>query len=387
MDLDIKKEVLLLKDYIISMRRYFHQIPEIGMEEWETSKKIKEELRKMDIPYQEIAKTGVIGTIGNGSKTVALRADMDALKIVERTGLSYASQHEGFMHACGHDGHMAALLGAAKVLKAHEKDLNITVKLLFQPAEECVAGARKMLEEDCLEEVDEVFGIHIFSDIPSGKVSLEPGPRMASTNQVTITVEGRPGHAGKPHQCVDATVVAAQILINLQSIVSRFLDPIDSAVVSFGSFHSGTLRNIISGKAILEGTVRTFSRETASFIGEKIKEVAINIGNAYGARVDVDFQLDAHPAVINDDKIAKIAELGARMVLPETSFISVPKMMLGEDFSLYLQKVPGVFAFVGCGNEEKGCIYPNHHDKFMIDEDSLLIATMLHLAYVWKTME
>ncbi len=380
--MDCIKEVEGIKKYMIDMRRYFHQYPEASNEEFQTAKSIQKELDDMEIPWKIIANTGIIATIGKGEKVIALRADMDALKIYEKTDVPYKSKQEGLMHACGHDGHMAILLGVAKVLKKYEDTLNCVVKLIFQPAEENVSGAKVVIREGGLEGVEEIFGLHLFTDIPCGQVSLEEGPRMASTNQVTITIHGISGHAGKPHQSVDATLVAAHILINIQSIVSRFTDPIDSVAVSFGMLHSGTLRNVISNKAVLEGTVRTFNKEKAVEVGKQIEQIATSIANAYGASVDVAYEMCAHPAVINDKEVVEKALIGAKKVLPEETFVCIPKMMLGEDFSWYMEQVKGAFAFVGAGNDKIQCSYPNHHDKFNLDERCLEIGALLHLSYV-----
>lgn len=382
MNIDIRRETEELRNYVVNLRKHFHMNPELSLEEWETSKRIKRELEEMDIPYMEVAGTGVIGILGKEGPVIALRADMDALKIEEQTDVGYKSCVPGVMHACGHDAHTASLLGAARILKNHEEELNCTIKLLFQPAEEICRGAKMVMESGYLDHVEQMFGLHVFADIPVGYVNIEPGPRMAESDLFKITIKGRQGHAGKPQQCVDATVTAAATIMNLQQIVSRETNPIDSAVVNIGHLVSGTVRNAVAGSAFMEGTVRTFSRAEGKRIAAAVRRVAMGTAAAYHATADVEYVLAAHPAVDNDAEVAEIAFAGARKAFEEDAFIEVPKMMLGEDFSVYQQRIPGAFAFVGAGNEEMGRAYPNHHEKFNIDERAVTNSVMLYVAYV-----
>ena len=247
--MNVREKCSLAKDYVIEMRRYFHQYPEKSLEEYETSKRIKEELDKMGIPYISVANTGVIATIEgkNPGKTVALRADMDALSVVEENdSIDYKSKIDGMMHACGHDGHTSMLLGAGKVLNDMKDEINGTVKLFFQPAEEVAQGAKAMIADGALEGVDGVFGIHLWTDLECGKISVEEGPRMAAADIFKIIVKGKGGHGSLPQQGVDAVVVSSAIIMNLQSIVSRETSPLDSVVVSIGALHSGTRFNVIA---------------------------------------------------------------------------------------------------------------------------------------------
>ncbi len=382
MNIEIRKETEQIHNYVVNLRKHFHQNPELSLEEWETAKRIKTELKEMDIPYVELAGTGVIGMIGTGETVIALRADIDALKIDEKTDVGYKSCTPGVMHACGHDAHTAALLGAARILKAHEAELNCTVKLLFQPAEEICKGAKMIMESGYLDHVQQIFGLHVFTDIPVGYVNIEPGPRMAESDLFTITIRGRQGHAGKPQQCVDATVAAAATIMNLQQIVARETNPIDAAVVNIGHLVSGSVRNVVAGSAMMEGTVRTFSRTEGRRIKAAVKRVAMGTAATYHATAQVDYVVAAHPAVDNDPAVSEIAFCGMQKVFGDEAMIEVPKMMLGEDFSVYQQRIPGAFAFVGAGNEEMGRAYPNHHEKFNIDERAVTNAVMVHLAYV-----
>lgn len=382
--MDIKQEVEKVRDYMIDVRRYFHQHPELGLCEYETSHKIKEELDKLQIEYTSAAKTGIVAEIGTGDYVIALRSDMDALKITEANDIPYKSENEGLMHACGHDAHMAALLGAARVLKVHEDKLHVRVRLIWQPSEEDCEGAKRICSEGHLKAVQEIFGLHVFGDMEVGTVSIEPGPRMAATDMFTISIYGRGGHAGKPHQCVDATVVAAAVTLNIQSIISRETNPINSAVITIGRLSSGTQYNIISGEAVLEGTVRTFSESESIRIQEAIKRMACQTAEAYGAKAKVDYRSLRHPAVINDEAISLSAREGAAELLGESTLVHIPKMMLGEDFSFYQQEVPGVFAFVGAGASDADKRFPNHHPLFNIDEEALVISGLLYVMYVFK---
>lgn len=382
--MDISKEVEQIKNDLISLRRTFHQIPEIGLHEFETTKLILQELKKYNIECYKMGDTGVIAYIGKGEKTIALRADIDGLPITENTNVTYSSKTEGMMHACGHDAHIACLLGAAKILKQHEKDLSNRIKLIFQPSEENCKGAKYVCGLGEADDIDCIFGLHVFTDIPCGQISIEAGPRMAITDLFHINITGKSGHAGKPHQCIDATVAGSAIIMNLQSVRSRELDPSKASTISIGHFESGTQYNIVSGNALIEGTVRTFLPEDSELIKESITRIAESTALAYRANANVIYEESMHPAVVNDELETKVALLGAKKVLPESMFVSIPPIFLGEDFSLYQQKIPGVYAFVGAGNEELNCCYPNHHDCFNIDENAIIYGTMLHLAYVME---
>lgn len=385
--MDIIKETKLIGNYLISLRKDFHRNPELGMQEYRTSKKIKEELDKIGVKYEEGIKTEVVATIGNGKgKIIALRADMDALKIQENTGVRYESKNKGIMHACGHDAHVAALIGAAIILKKYEETLNGKVVLIFQPAEECSSGAKLICEHGYIDDVDEIFGLHVFGDIECGKICIEEGPRMAASNKFTIKVIGKSGHAGKPQQCIDASVACAAIIMNLQSIISREIDPLNSAVVTIGYVKSGETHNIISGEAIIQGTIRSFNANTTKHIQNSIKRIAYSTAVAYGATATIEYDIFHHPAVVNDFDVTKIALNSAKKIFSSNDLISVPRMMLGEDFSIYQKKIPGVFVFVGAGNEEIGRDYPNHNDKFNIDEKAILISTQLYVAFALESL-
>ena len=381
--MSVEKNIEMLgkkySDYMVEMRRYFHENPEPSSEEYNTSAKIKSELDKMGIPYISIAGTGVIGTITGvkPGKTVALRADMDALQVNECTGLPFASKKEGLMHACGHDGHIASLLGAAKILNEIKDEIHGTVKLFFQPAEETAQGAKKMIEEGALEGVDGVFGIHLWADIELGKISVEAGPRMASTDLFRIKVTGKGGHGSLPHQGVDAVVVGSAIVMNLQSIVSREISPLEPAVVSVGQIKSGSRFNVIAPDAFMDGTTRAFSAEVRGKFHSMIDRIAKNTAEAYRATAVTEYEYLV-PVTINDERCSKIAEEAVRETFGEEALTKFPKITGSEDFSYFSNEREGVLCFVGTGTEN---YYPHHHPKFTVDERALPISASMYAAY------
>lgn len=379
---DIKQLANKYKQYVIDMRREFHMYPEPSWYEVNTSKRIKEELDKMNIPYISVAGTGIAATIKGGKpgKTVALRADIDALEVQEANDVDYRSQNDGMMHACGHDGHAAMLLGAAKILNDIKDDIEGTVKLFFQPAEEITEGAEKMIEEGVMNGVDGVFAIHLWADIEYGKVSVEAGPRMAASDIFKIKVSGKGGHGSMPHQGIDAIVAASAIVMDLQSIVSREINPLEPAVVSIGMFNSGTRFNVISNEAVLEGTTRCFNKDIRDKFPEIIERVVKNTAKSYRAETEVEYIYGTFPT-INDEECSKIAEKSVEKILDKEAVTLFEKLTGAEDFAYFLEKAPGVLAFVGIRNEEKQACYPHHNEKFQMDEDALEIGTALYAQY------
>lgn len=381
--MSVEKNIEMLgkkySDYMVEMRRYFHENPEPSTEEYNTSAKIKNELDKMGIPYTSIAGTGIIGTITGAKqgKTVALRADMDALQVNECTGLPFASKKEGLMHACGHDGHIASLLGAAKILNEIKDEIHGTVKLFFQPAEETAWGAKKMIEEGAIEGVDGVFGIHLWADIELGKISVEAGARMASTDLFRIKVTGKGGHGSLPHQGVDAVVVGSAIVMNLQSIVSREISPLEPAVVSVGQIKSGSRFNVIAPDAFMDGTTRAFSAEVRGKFHSMIDRIAKNTAEAYRATAVTEYEYLV-PVTINDESCSTIAEETVRETFGEEALTKFPKITGSEDFSYFSNEREGVLCFVGTGTEN---YYPHHHPKFAVDERALPISASMYAAY------
>lgn len=383
--MNIKDLSVKYSDYAISMRREFHRNPEPSMKEVRTQRRIMEELESMGIECHKAGGTGVVGYIhGNGTgKTVALRADIDALELTEESTHDYASESKGLMHGCGHDGHAAGLLTAAKILTEIKDSFSGTVKLLFQPGEEVAKGALAMIEDGVMDNVDGVFGIHLWNDCETGKVSAEAGPRMASAGIFKIYVNGKGGHGSMPHQGVDAGVVGASILLNLQSITSREINPLDPAVVSIGIFNSGSRFNVMPGEAYLEGTTRCFSLEVNDSFEERILRIAENTAKAYRADVKVDYQELVIPT-INDPKLSKIAlEALGELEGPEAAVL-LEKTTGGEDFSYFTKYAPGAFAFVGCRKSGQEEYFPHHHPRFDIDEDALGIAAGLYANFAVK---
>lgn len=383
--LDIKraeKETEERQEEYSRLRQEFHRIPELGFEEVETTERICRYLCKLGLVPHRLHPTGVFAYIGpEKAFTIALRADIDGLPVEEETGADFSSVYPGRMHACGHDGHIAGLLGAAALLKEQEDTLSVRVKLIFQPSEENTQGAAHIIAQGVLNDVNIIFGLHLFSDRKTGEISVEEGPRMAQTDWFSIVFEGRGGHAGKPHQCVDATVMAADFVVSVQSIVAREIDPAESAVVTIGSFHSGSQYNVISGRAEIEGTCRSFREETALHLKQAVEARAEHIAACYGGKASVDYHYGAHPPLCNDARLTECIAAEAEQLLGR-ELCHMPPLMLGEDFSWYQKKVPGVFAFVGCGDPEAEECFPNHHPCFDIDERALRDAVLLHLAAV-----
>ena len=354
-----------------------HSNPELAFQEHETSALVAQELAKMGIKVQRgIGTTGVLGLLEGGSpgKTVALRADMDALPIQELSGEEFASQKKGVMHACGHDTHVAMMLGAAKILSSHKKGLNGSVKFVFQPAEEAAemgGGAKPMIAAGVLEKpnVDYVFGLHIFANFPSGTFAVRPGPIMAASGTFTIKVHGRGGHGSAPHQTIDPIFVSAQLITALQGIRGRMVDPVEPSVVSVCSVHSGTRNNVVPDDAVLEGTIRSVNDATKKRVSSLVRQISESICGTFGAECEVEMD-ESYPVTVNDPDVTQRVErvLGD---IPGAKVLEIPPLMVAEDFSFFLQKTPGTYYFLGTRNEKKGCVSPNHSSRFKIDEDVL----------------
>ena len=371
------------KDYIIEKRRYFHMNPEPSFNEYDTSKVVQEELTKIGIPFEIFAKTGIIATIKgkNPGKTVLLRADMDALEVCEKNNVSYKSQKEGLMHACGHDGHIAMLLGAAHVLNEIKNDISGEIKLFFQPAEEIAKGAKAVIEESKItDSIDAAFAIHLWQGVPVGKISLESGARMAAADLFSIKVKGKSGHGSMPHETIDAVVVASAIVMNLQHLVSRNTNPLDTLVVTVGKLTAGTRHNIIAGEALLEGTIRSFSDEVWKKIPEQIERVVKNTAAAYNAEAEIDL-VRATPPLVNNQDISDILKASAEKLYGEEVVTKYEKTPGGEDFAYFTQAVPGALAFVGIRNDEKGINSPHHNETFDMDEEALEMGANLYAQF------
>jgi len=373
---DLKEEVFSLTNELVRWRRDFHQHPEIAFEEKRTAEVIDNFLRELGLSVRRVAGTGLVAKIEGAKKgkTVALRADMDALPLQEEGEKPFKSLHPGATHACAHDGHMAILLATAKILAKRKDILPGCIILIFQPAEERPpGGAVKMIEEGALEGVDAIFGLHLWQPLPTGSVGLVKGAMMANSDEFTLTVRGRGGHGSMPHQAVDPILAAAQIIINVQSIVSRNVDPLKPCVVSFGTIDGGTAFNIIPDEVRLRGTVRSFDAEVQALAEKRLREIAEQTAAAFGATAFLEYK-KGFPAVVNHAAAIDFVADIARHVLGENCVITIKPVMGGEDFAYYLQKIPGAFFFFGAGD---GCPFPHHHPAFDFDEGALPTATLL----------
>ncbi len=381
--MNVMEEVLKYRDYAVEMRREFHRHPELSWEEKWTAGRIREELAKMGIPYEEVAETGTIATL-KGKKdhpVIGLRCDIDALSIKEVKDLPYRSEQEGVMHACGHDGHISMLLTAARVLSEHRDELECTVKLIFQPAEEVMTGALKILDSGLLGELDTVAGMHIFPFLDAGTISVDPGPRYTSAGFMKIKIIGKSGHGAMPHYAVDPIYVGAKVVDALQSIASRETNAMDTVVVSICTFHSGTQANIFAETAELSGTVRTFNPVIHRELPGMIERIVKHTCEAYRAEYEFDYYSDI-PATINDERCSEIAAGAVRKILGEAGLVKYAGTPGGEDFSYFLERYPGVYAFVGCRNEAKDCCYSLHHERFDLDEDALTAGAAFYVQYL-----
>ena len=378
--MDIQVIAKEYKEYLIEMRRWFHAHPELGEKEFETSAKVKEELTKYGIEWRNCGlQTGVLATVvgAKPGKTILLRADMDALPVPEETGAPFASQNAGVSHACGHDCHTASLLTAARLIHDHRDQLCGTVKFAFQPSEELGTGAPGMIKEGALEGVDTAFGIHIWSMIPAGKISVRSGPQLAAVDKFVIRIEGKGGHASAPHECIDPVVCMGAMIGNLQSVVSRECNPADAAVLTIGKATSGTLWNVIPGTAYMEGTTRFFTRQLKKDFPEKVSRVVAGTAATYGCKAELDY-IPIIPPTINDDAAAEFVKKTATKLVGAENVIDIGPISTGEDFGLYLEQVPGMMALVGVGNKACGAIWPQHSPKYTVDEDALLNSVMLY---------
>jgi len=374
-------EVTSIEKDIVSIRRQLHANPELSNNEIETSKFVADYLRGLGIEVREkVGGNGVVGLL-EGSEpgnVVALRADMDALPVTEEVDLPFKSKKSGIMHACGHDTHAAMLLGAAKILSRHRADFPGSVKFLFQPAEEDGGrgGAKPMIEDGALEnpKVDYVFGLHISNPYPSGTFALREGPLMAAPDAFKITITGRGGHGSEPEDTIDPIFVSYQVYGALQGISSRMVKQTEPFVISVCSVHSGTRNNIIPDVAVMEGTIRTLNEKTRSKAKKLVAQLAESTCKSLGATCKVEFKEDAYPVTVNDPATTRRV-IEVLKTIKGTRTIETDVILGGEDFSRFLQLVPGTYYFLGTINPKKGCVYPNHSSKFKVDEDVLKLGS------------
>jgi amidohydrolase len=386
----IVNRVADLQPDIQAWRRNIHQHPELGYSEHRTAAFVAERLKEFgcDEVATGLGGTGVVGVIkgrkpaGKGHlRTIGLRADMDALPIEEATGLPYASKTPGRMHACGHDGHIAMLLGAARYL-AETRNFAGDAIVIFQPAEEGGAGAAAMIRDGLFERftIDQVYGMHNGPGIPLGSFAIRPGPIMASTDAVNIHIEGRGGHAARPHLSIDSVMVGAQLVTALQSIVSRSVDPLESAVVSMCEFHAGNARNVIPQTAEIRGTVRTLTPEIRALVGKRVREVVEGVARLTGARIDLEY-IPGYPVVVNHAAQTDVAIGVAKEIAGNGNVREMPPMMGGEDFAFMLEKRPGAFIF--CGNGDSAGL---HHPAYNFDDNAIVFGTSYWIKLVENTL-
>jgi len=385
----IRAEIQALQPELVHWRRQLHQKPELGFQEQLTANFVAQKLQEWGVEHQvEIAQTGIVALIpGNRPGPVlAIRADMDALPIQEENEVSYRSQHDGIMHACGHDGHVTIALGTIRYLTQHPPDFAGSLKFIFQPAEEGPGGAKPMIEAGVLRnpDVDAIIGLHLWNNLPLGTVGVRSGALMAAVECFRCTIHGKGGHGAIPQQTIDSVVVSAQVVTALQTIVARNVNPIDSAVVTVGELHAGTATNVIADSAYMSGTVRYFNPAYETYFGPRIEQVIAGICQSHGAHYELDYWR-LYPPVINDGAIAALVRSVAETVV-ESPLGVVPQCqtMGGEDMAFFLQEVPGCYFFLGSANTEKGLAFPHHHPRFDFDETALAMGVEIFVRCIEK---
>lgn len=386
--MDILEEARGLQDYMRDIRRHFHANPELSLHEAETSKRIASELDGMGIPYVRVGDHGLVATIAGTrvDRMVALRADMDALPIHEaNTHLDYASKVPGVMHACGHDGHVAMLLGAARILSANRDLLHGTVKLCFQQAEEIGKGTAEIKAELAKFPVESIFGIHLWSELETGRISVEAGPRMASVKRVTIKVDGRGTHGAYPNRGVDPIIAAAAIVMNCATITSREIDPVAPVTLSFGRIAGGEGANVIPEAVVIDGTLRTTSPDIRSGMVAAIERMVRATAETFRTTAEVQWGA-GFDVVENDAACSAIAERAVCNLGLGPELTKFTTLMASENYADYLDTYPGVFAFIGIRNSAIGSDFPHHHPNFNMDEDSLPLGAALHAQYALESL-
>ncbi len=384
-------EVKQLHGQIIEWRRHFHQNAELSFEEYKTSDFIEEKLKSFgSIEVLRPTKTGVIGKIYGKKEgpVIALRADIDALPMTETNDLPFVSVNKGAMHSCGHDGHAAMLLGIAKLFSEKTEQLKGTLVCIFQHAEEVPpGGAIEMVRAGVMEGVDEIYGIHLSSNYPTGKFGVVSGPLTSATDRFDIKVIGKGGHSSLPEQCVDPIVAAAQIVTGLQNIVARRISAYDTAVLSVCQIHGGDAYNIIPGEVTITGSVRTFSKELRNNMPVMIKEISDGIAASMGAKCEVSYER-GYDSVINDEALTDTAREVIADWFGQEAVLEIQPVMPGEDFSAFTEAAgcPGVFVEIGTRNEEKGTTRPHHNTTYLMDEDGLYYGTAFFAAMIEKKM-
>lgn len=387
--MDIKELINKSIGQIIEIRRYLHENPELSQKEYNTMEKICSCLDDWDIEYRKnVADTGVVALISGKSlkPVLGIRADMDALPIKEESGVPFSSKAENIMHACGHDIHTAVLLGTAKILKEMQNELEGSVKLFFQPAEETVGGAERMIKEGCLNDpyVDGILGLHVSTDIEVGKIGLKYGKMYAGSDMITITVLGEQTHGAYPHNGIDPIVISANIILALQTLVSRNIAPYNSAVFTVGSIHAGTSSNIIPKKAQMNCILRTLDSDTRKFLKKRVVDLSENMAKSYGGRAEVNIEESYGPLVNDASMVTMVREVAVEAIGEENTILIQEPFMGTEDFSYFADARKACFFCLGVKNEKKGFTYPIHSDKFAADEDCIALGIEIYLKSVLK---
>ncbi len=378
MGFDFKNRCQEVLQELVAHRRALHRIPEPGLKEHKTAAYISTELQNLDLEVKtEVAGTGVTGLLRSGrtGPTVMLRADMDGLPITEETGLAFASEHQGMMHACGHDGHMAIVLGAARILADIRSELKGNVLFVFQPAEEGPGGAKPMIESGVLDnpKVDVALGLHLWPDLPKGQLGVREGPVMAAMDRFELTILGRAGHGAMPHLCVDSLDTGVQVVNGLQRLISRMTDPLEPVVLTVGTFHSGSTFNVIPDRAELSGTTRTFSHTIWQGWEERITRVVSGVCQSMGAEFELNF-IKGFPPLANHPGTTDLVRQAAVDIVGASQVVAQAQTMGGEDMAFFLERVPGCYVFLGVGEEGRA---PVHNPHFDFDESVLAIGSEL----------
>lgn len=380
-----------LQPWLIAIRRQLHRTPELGYQEHQTSALIRQQLQELGIDFEyPVATTGIVARIGRGQgPCVALRADMDALPIQEEADIDFRSEVPGRMHACGHDCHTAMLLGASRLLRQFKDQIPGTVKLLFQPAEEGGAGGKAMIEGGALEtpRVERIFGLHVWPDLPTGSIGSRSGSFMAAVGSLQIAIKGVGGHAAFPQSTIDPVLTMAKVICELQSIVSREIDPLESAVVSITTLEGGTAFNVIPESVTARGTIRALTTERLGFVKQRVVQIASGIAQANRCSAEVTWNDTDYPATVNDVDCWNLVQQIGREMIGVNQVHQIPPVMGGEDFAFYLEaQVPGCFVGLGVRNEELGAKYFVHNSRFKVDEEALPIGAALHVAFALRSM-
>lgn len=393
----LKDYVLEQKEYLTSMRQYFHAHPEVSLQEYHTCERIEKELDLAGIPHRRVGETGVYAWIDGkketadqkkASRIMVLRADIDALAMEDLKTVHYHSENPGVCHACGHDAHAATLLTAARILKSKEAEFSGQIRLFFQQAEEIGAGARLFVQDGLLDGAARVFGAHVSSRLESGKIALTAGPQNASCDYFKIKVTGRGAHVSTPHLGIDAAYVASQIVVNLQSIVARSTNPLETVVVGVGVVRAGTQYNIVAEHAEIEGTTRSFLPEVREFTNRRVREIAEQTARMYGAEAEVEFKDFAAPLINDVQAVKEVTAVTEQLICREQIVSDYEKALGADDFADYLAVTRGMYAFVGTHSEKKpGSGVAHHHGLFDLDEEALLLSCNVYVDYALWVME